>query len=67
MGEKKMVKTSMAYCASCRFMTPISDTKVACDYIGYTGKRRGCPLGYCDKYERDPAKRVRKAYKKLEE
>lgn len=37
-------------CGRCRYHT-IIETKFYCFYICITKKQRGCPAGWCDKYE----------------
>ena len=55
----RMTKTTKEYCISCKYHygggngpSGIgSHTMVFCDYFLKTGKRRGCPVGKCDKWE----------------
>lgn len=57
-GEKEMmIKTTAKLCRKCRYSSINGQgcKDVACMYIEYTKKRRGCPVGMCDKYE--PKKR----------
>ena len=51
-----MNKTTPHDCQKCKHSTVIKSLHyVACDYYLNTGKRRGCPVGWCDKFE--PKKR----------
>jgi hypothetical protein len=49
-----MVKTSKEYCKKCEYYSGGSDETSGgcCFYIIKTGKRRGCEIGYCDKFEK---------------
>ena len=53
MGEqKKMQKTTQRLCKRCKYGSgSVAQYKVYCNYLVDTGNRRGCPVGYCDKYE----------------
>ena len=50
--ENKMKKTSAELCLSCIHGQKIYGGNAVCGYLNNTGKRRGCPEGYCDKYEK---------------
>lgn len=58
MGRQKMIKTSKEYCKKCEYYSGgVNDTASGCCfYIVKTGKRRGCEIGYCDKFEKKKAK-----------
>ena len=49
----EMIKTTHVVCRKCKYSTfeHISANMPICNYLIDTGKRRNCPLGYCDKYE----------------
>lgn len=55
----KMKKTTPAMCSRCVHGGKFNTTTVMCNYLEDTGKRRGCPIGYCDKYERRRNDRLR--------
>lgn len=55
------VRTSQKMCRRCRYSTTISGNYNVCYYISYTKKHRGCPVGWCDKYE--PKRRKRRTKK----
>ncbi len=42
---------------NCQYRSKISGNTAYCDYIGYTGKPRGCDPENCNKYEPKTAKR----------
>lgn len=56
----EMVQTSNSYCRKCKF-SAIHNTnrksedgvtqQITCNYLLVTKNRRGCPVGYCDKFE----------------
>lgn len=51
MGE--MIKTSESICRSCIYSsTKDKDAEVTCAYIVFTGQRRNCKVGECDKYKK---------------
>ena len=43
----------MIKCSKCIYRTRIGESgeETACFYLGYTGKRRGCPVDNCDKFK----------------
>lgn len=49
----EMRKTTPALCRKCIHSTNASIVGAIpiCNYLLDTGKRRGCPLGVCDKFE----------------
>lgn len=51
-------RTSTKLCKSCRYSGKLSTTQICCEYILIEKKRRGCPLGWCDKYQ--PIKKGKK-------
>ena len=63
MAQKKnstMEKTTKAMCRKCThcWSQAAGEYSVMCHYVLDTGKRRNCPIGYCDKFE--PKKRKRR-------
>lgn len=42
----------MKRCNQCIYRTKVGESmeQTACFYLGYTGKRRGCPVDKCDKF-----------------
>lgn len=52
--EKEMVETTGKMCRSCRYSLTDGQAKrdITCMYLEFTGHRRGCPVGWCDKYEK---------------
>lgn len=55
--ERKLTKTSPSYCGRCIYHDKSGDQKGFCTYLLDTGKRRGCPIGYCDKFEQKNGRR----------
>ena len=56
MGE--MHKTSYEYCKNCKYVKRNEGIiKHCCGYLLLTNKRRGCPIGWCDKKEVGEVKR----------
>ena len=59
-----MVKTTTEYCMKCKYHFggdhKQSSSRVCCDYILKTGKRRGCPVGKCDKFVKSDGKEKNK-------
>ena len=54
----EMKKTSNNLCKGCIYSSTNSATStVICNYILITGRRRGCKLGECDKYEKGNRKK----------
>jgi len=54
----EMKKTSLKLCKSCIYSrTTTATANMACEYLLLTGKRRGCKVGECDKYEKGSNKR----------
>ena len=47
-----MIKTDRKLCKKCKYHTFISDIGIYCWYYMITNKHRGCPVGYCNKFER---------------
>lgn len=50
-----ILKTSLELCKTCRYVWKCRDGSskdIACNYFLDTGKRRECPVGYCDKYDK---------------
>lgn len=49
-----MIKTSPDVCKTCKYKKYLRSTYLLlyCDYLCMTGKRRGCNIGECDKYEK---------------
>lgn len=47
-----MVTTNNRMCASCRYYYGSDHETTMCGYYVYTGVRRGCPVGKCDKWEK---------------
>lgn len=56
-----MVKTDIKLCRSCRYFSD------ACMYYLDTGKNRGCPVGWCNKYEKGKRPPSRDGWKKHNE
>lgn len=57
-----MQKTSVQLCKTCVYSrTSSASIIMTCDYLLITGKRRGCRLGECYKYEKSEIKRLPKA------
>jgi len=54
MGRQKMVETSKEYCKNCEYYSRGSNdaSSGCCFYIVKTGKRRGCEIGYCNKFKK---------------
>ena len=51
MAEMQKVNTEI--CRTCIYSSTLtSGSHVACNYFLDTGKRRGCKVGECDKYEK---------------
>ena len=48
--QTKMKKTSRRRCLSCKYSS--TSGELTCNYYLDTKQRRGCPVGYCDKYEK---------------
>ena len=57
---ERMKKTSTEYCIECKYHfggdQKQSGSRVCCEYILKTGKRRGCPVGLCDKFKKKDGK-----------
>lgn len=49
MGKK--VKTSPGYCNKCHYSRKNTSSFDGCSYYIDTGLRRGCEVGYCDKFK----------------
>ena len=50
----KMIKVDPSVCVKCKYHTGgVNDNRsyVCCYYYVLTGKRRGCKVGECDKFE----------------
>jgi hypothetical protein len=47
-----MIKTTDEICLSCEYSEKITGGKPACMYRVMEKKRRGCPVGLCDKYKK---------------
>ena len=47
-----MIKADRKVCKKCKYRIFISDTEIYCWYYMTTNNHRGCPVGYCDKFER---------------
>lgn len=56
MADKKMIKTSNRLCKSCKYGSYISGNLYMCNYLCMTYKRRNCPKGLCNKYEKRGSK-----------
>ena len=54
---KKMHKTSEKYCKECKYHGSIHSGYMTCDRYLITKKRRECPIGYCDKFEKGKPER----------
>lgn len=49
----EMQKVNREICRSCIYSSTLtSNSHIACNYLLDTGKRRGCKVGECDKYEK---------------
>ena len=58
--KTSMRKTTQAYCRKCGYSSIIYANTVACSYFLITGERRGCEVGYCDKFaKRNGRKRIK--------
>lgn len=55
-AERKLRKTSKALCKTCKYSIWMGQ-EVGCYYIVITKKRRGCPIGWCDKYSKGKTRR----------
>lgn len=67
-GEKTMmIKTTAKLCRKCKYSSINGQgcRDIACMYLEKTGKRRGCPVGMCDKHE--SKKRARNKAKEKQE
>lgn len=53
----KMHETSVKLCKTCVYGVTFVEGYNACDYMGKTGQRRGCPLGLCNKYKKRGGRR----------
>ena len=62
-----MIKTSRKLCRTCRYVGRASEHVTECDYLGKTDMRRGCPVGWCNKYEEDPSKAKKRRRKSKKE
>lgn len=49
----EMLKTTPAMCKKCKYSLVNGQFKndTTCAYIEYKRQSRGCPVGWCDKYE----------------
>lgn len=65
----EMVKTSYSYCRKCKYSAIHNANKkgeegttqpTTCNYLLETKKRRGCPVGLCDKFEPRDEKGLKK-------
>jgi len=53
--KKGMKKTSRKYCINCVFYNKgYGISNECCTYLLCTHERRGCPIGYCDKFSTNP-------------
>lgn len=54
-----MIRVDKKMCKSCKHSSSHShgSIDVICNYILDTGHRRGCPVGWCNKYEKGKRKR----------
>lgn len=56
----EMQKTTPELCRKCvHSLTHGSLTEVICNYYEDTGNRRGCPVGYCDKFKSGQRKEIK--------
>ena len=57
--ERKLKRTTKRMCKACMYRCAIgnSGTTYYCYYIVYTGEKRDCPIGYCDKFKKGKPKR----------
>ena len=60
----EMRKTTREFCQKCKYSisngaTTGSKYSVTCGYFEKTEKRRGCPVGWCDKFEPKVKRRKR--------
>ena len=56
----EMKKTTDKLCRSCIYSCASSaSATVSCNYLLITGKRRGCKIGECDKYEKGKRKKTK--------
>lgn len=46
-----MIKTSYKVCSKCKYSCVYNGLYFHCDYFISTGKRRGCKVNECDKFE----------------
>lgn len=55
----EMVRTTPAMCKKCKYSLVNGQSKndTTCAYIEFKKKSRGCPVGWCDKYERKGRKK----------
>lgn len=60
----EMQKTSFKLCKSCRFAMRLNERSFACGYLEKAHARRNCPVGWCDKYEREKSKKAKEGNKK---
>lgn len=62
--KSKMIQTTGKICQKCKYILTNghSGKDMTCMYLEITGKRRGCPVGWCDKYE--PKKKRRSGKEK---
>lgn len=52
--KKGMKKADKSYCRKCvHWSTGYGIVNECCTYLLDTHKRRGCPVGYCDKFSTD--------------
>lgn len=57
----EMVKTNIPYCIKCKYGRSNNVGRFdGCMYYLETGNDRGCPVGYCDKFEPRTNKRIKK-------
>ena len=56
----RMKPTSTEYCIKCKYHLGGDErsagSRVSCQYILMTGKRRGCPVGMCNKFKKKTGK-----------
>ena len=45
-----MEKTKIEKCRKCKYASGGNEKEFICYYLVRTGQRRGCPVGYCDKF-----------------
>lgn len=56
-----LIKTNKDICKKCKYHFGADGGGIlCCDYLEMTGKRRNCPVGFCDKFEPIIGKRRRK-------